>query len=97
MLDPKNIVIRISMNAASRGKMLYVSNSIEEFYGWKPVNLLGRNVNMIMPKFIQEVHQQKLNEQVESGRNSRMNRNILAYGSNSQGYLVPQHIYISSV
>jgi two-component system sensor kinase FixL len=57
-----------------QGSILAASDSVERVLGWKPAELLGRNVNVLIPSPHHEQHDQYLAQYRLTGKTSILNR-----------------------
>jgi len=92
--DRRNITVIMSMEKGKVGKILRVTENVSKWYQWKPNELEGVDVNVLMPAYFQSAHSIKLNNYIENGKR-RLMKNRLVFGINKSGYLIPQYLHIA--
>ena len=92
--DRRNITVIISMEKGKVGKILKVTENVSKTYQWKPTELEGAEVGILMPAYFQNVHSNYLHHYIENGQRRKMSNQFL-FGIKKSGYLVPQYIHIA--
>ena len=99
LYDERNITIHASMSKERLGKILYVSPNIAESIGFQHQNLVGKNVNVLMPSFTQENHNQilieHLNKVGDVQSTTMLYSNIDTFVLNRDGFISPCKLYLS--
>lgn len=83
----------ITIDAA--GAILSASDSIEGVLGWKPVELIGRNVSILMPEPHRSAHDDYLRRYARTGRTSIMGQPRELDAVRRDGVLVPVELCVS--
>jgi PAS domain S-box-containing protein len=90
-----NVAISITLSKKSLGTVTHCYGKLSENFGYRPEELIGKNVNHIVPSYIRSYHDSFLREHVESGRIKLLYKNRLLYGMHKEGHIVPIKAYIS--
>ena len=61
-------IIIISATSTRVGTMIHVSEEIEQVIGYKKKDLIGRNINMIMPRPIGKPHDKLIQRYFETAK-----------------------------
>ena len=92
-------MIHASLTKENPGEILKLSSNFEELTGWGADNILGRNVNILMPHFMASSHHRLLLNHLKNlqiGRSStRMYKTLKSYIMHRSGYLLSCDVYIS--
>jgi len=92
--DNRNIAVIISMEKGRVGKILKVTENIAMHYYWKPNELEGSSVNMLLPTSFQSAHSNYLIDFIEHGKRRCMT-NKLVFGMKKTGDLIPHYLHIA--
>lgn len=85
----------ISIDAA--GTIRLASNSVERIFGWKPEELVGRNVAMLMPEPYSSEHDQHLRRYHQTGHTTILGRSREFVGVRKDGTEFPCEVSVSQV
>jgi PAS domain S-box-containing protein len=95
VFEPQNILIYIIMKKEQIGNVLFTTPNVENVFQYSSYDLLGKNVNTLMPGFYKERHNRILTAHVDKSRTSIMNRNRAVFGQKRDGYILPITLYVS--
>jgi len=99
LYNERNITMHISMSKERLGRITYVSPNVAETLGFQQQNLVGRNLNVLVPGFMQETHNKllvdHLNRVSDIKKTSRLYTNIDVALLSKAGNIVPSKLYLS--
>jgi len=95
MHEAANILVCISMKKEKLGIVTFITPNVEGTLGYNQTDVLDKDVNIMMPPFIQERHKKILLAHVENSRTSIFNRNRMVFTKNKSGYTFPCTIYVT--
>lgn len=81
----------------ARGMILNASDSIERVFGWKPQELIGRNVNVLMPEPHHTAHDGYLSNYRRTGQTNILNRTRPFNAVKKDGTVFPIELSVSRV
>lgn len=87
--DDSTTIFTVSGDNSKMGEILTVSNQVADSLGYKPAELIGDNINHIMPKFYSDRHVKFMNRFFKSGQAKVMNKKRIVFPRTSLGYLKP--------
>ena len=80
-----------------RGVILHANRAIEKLFGYKPPDLIGKNVSVLMPEPDRSRHDQYIHKYQETGRRNIIGIGRQVLGQKSDGTLIPVDLAISEV
>lgn len=80
-----------------RGIILHANRAIEKLFGYKPTDLVGKNVSFLMPEPDRSRHDQYIHKYQETGRRNIIGVGRQVLGQKSDGTLIPVDLAISEV
>jgi two-component system sensor kinase FixL len=80
------VVVHMSGNRESSGRVLKVSQGLYKCFGLSKTDVVGHNVQILMPSLFAEKHNEFLDQFYKSSRQSVFNNERQLFGSNRQGY-----------
>jgi len=95
VFEPQNILIYIIMKKEQIGNVLFTTPNVENVFQYSSYDLIGKNVNTLMPGFYKERHNRILVAHIDKSRTSIMNRNRAVFGQKRDGYILPITLYVS--
>jgi len=95
MHEAGNILVCISMKKEKLGIVTFITPNIESALGYTQTEILDKDVNIMMPPFLQERHKKILLAHVENSRTSIFNRNRMVFTKKKSGYMTPSTIYVT--
>jgi len=87
-----NSVIIIASLTRTRFLIEKVSESIEGIFGFNPQNVIGKDVETIMPSFFKKRHMEFCNFHIDNGNKNMIGKEIFIYGQHKQRYIFPAKI-----
>ena len=87
-------IITCSANLWSLGKVVTVSLETKEILGYTNTDLVGINVNKIMPDVFAKHHNSFIENFLESGDIDHINKGRVVFPVDKEGYLVPCSIIL---
>ncbi len=81
------LIITVSGNKDSLGEILNVGNEIKYFLKYKPNDVIGNNVNTLMPDFYSKKHDEYMSRYLETGEAHIIGKKRNIYAQDKQGYL----------
>ena len=90
----KSTNILISGEKATLGTVLDCSEWIFKLCGIERINLIGRNIKIIMPLYFQEKHDQLLMKYYETGQTRMINNDYVLYVKDQENHVVPVSILV---
>jgi PAS domain S-box-containing protein len=81
----------------ARGTIESASNSVFRVFGWTPEEIIGRNVNLLMPEPHHSRHDQYLRNHAETGMENILGRVREFEGRHKDGTLIPIDLCVSRV
>jgi two-component system, HptB-dependent secretion and biofilm response regulator len=81
----------------TQGKILSVNRSTERLFGWPADELVGRNINVLMPNPHHDRHDQYIRDYLESGEAKAIGKQRELEAINRQGKRFPVSIGVSEV
>lgn len=84
-------IVTLSGNFNSIGTVTNSNNEITRILGFSKNDLIGQNVNRIMPKVIADIHDSLLKSYFESSESKIVGSGLerIVYPQNKNGYMVP--------
>lgn len=79
------------------GVIQSVSDSVLRVFGWRPTDLIGRNINVLMPEPHHSAHDGYLAKYHETGRTEHLNRARKFEALRKDGTLFPVEVSVSRV
>jgi len=95
LYDTKNVLVSMSMDRERLGKVEACSRNIYETFGFKPQEVVGSNINMLMPNFLRKRHQSILLKYLTTTKESLFNNQRRSFGYTKKGHIFPLNIYLS--
>jgi len=96
---PATFTIHSTITKENPGTILRLSPNFDELTGWSATEILGHNVNVLLPPFIAYCHNRLLLNHIKRlylGRNSkRMYTTLDTYFMHKEGHILPCGVYIS--
>jgi two-component system, LuxR family, sensor kinase FixL len=80
-----------------RGVILHANGAIETLFGYKPKDLIGKNVSVLMPEPDRSRHDQYIYKYQETGRRNIIGVGRQVLGQKFDGTLIPVDLAISEV
>lgn len=80
-----------------RGLILHANRAIEKLFGYKPNDLVGKNVSVLMPEPDRSRHDQYIHKYQETGRRNIIGVGRQVLGQKLDGTLIPVDLAISEV
>jgi PAS domain S-box-containing protein len=80
-----------------RGVILHANRAIEKLFGYKPNDLIGKNVSVLMPEPDRSRHDQYIHKYQETGRRNIIGIGRQVLGQKLDGTLIPVDLAISEV
>lgn len=80
-----------------RGVILHANRAIERLFGYKPKDLVGKNVSVLMPEPDRSRHDQYIYKYQETGRRNIIGIGRQVLGQKFDGTLIPVDLAISEV
>jgi PAS domain S-box-containing protein len=95
-INSTTCIIVVSGNINTMGICLTVNNDIKKIYGYKNSEITGQNINKIMPKAYESLHDLFM---IDFFQRDNLEENVLhvervIYPINKRGYLIPSTIMI---
>lgn len=81
----------------ARGVIQTASDSIERVFGWTPLELIGRNIAILMPEPHHSAHDEYLSSYRKTGKTNILNRTREFDGLRKDGTLVPIELSVARV
>lgn len=82
-------IITISGNYKLMGTIINVNNGIRNLLGYKPQEVIGEKVDMIMPKIFADSHPKLLMKYFNDSAERPLNIERTVYAMNKKGYIIP--------
>jgi PAS domain S-box-containing protein len=80
-----------------RGTILHANRAIEKLFGYKPNDLIGKNVSFLMPEPDRSRHDQYIHKYQETGQRNIIGVGRQVLGQKLDGTLIPVDLAISEV
>ena len=87
-------LVLITANSRHIGKILHVNEELEYLLGYKKNDLIGMNVNVLLPYIIRIHHDRLIHRYMESGKERVLHRRRKNFAANKDGYLIPVELMI---
>ena len=88
-------VVQVSGNREDLGTILSVSNSIWGLLGYKPKNLGGEMINVMMPKFFSEKHNQFIENYFTTEKSRFMDSSRVVFPLHRNGFIRPCGLHLN--
>jgi PAS domain S-box-containing protein len=99
LLSSNILAFYVALPKDRQGKITYVTSSLTENLGWNQNEVLGHNINMVMPNFMKDQHDQIIARhskgQSDGTANSKMYKNLESFVLEKSGNILPCDVYIS--
>jgi len=86
--------VTLSGNIHSLGKVLDVNNEIYNILEYSHMEIIGENINKIMPDILGSIHNDLMRNYFETSVSEVIGKDKLVYAMNKSGYLVPCSLMI---
>ena len=93
--DENNIFFWVSMDKRSLGIIRNVSDNVSGHLGWLPKELIGKNVNVMIPPFLQNKHHSFLLNHIEGKSTSSFSLNHVAFVRDKEGFIKQCQAYVT--
>src|SRR5579864_1154419 len=81
----------------SNGSIVQVNSQAQELFGYKPNELIGQSVDLLVPESYRRKHQRHRRDFAETPKTRRMGANLDLYGRRNNGSEFPVEISLSPV
>ena len=81
-------IIEVSGNEESLGEVVNANNSTWDVFGYKPKELIGNNISILMHSYYAEKHDDFMRRNFSRESSSIINRNRIIFAKHSKGYLI---------
>lgn len=89
-------IVICSANTRTMGRVLNVSNEIESILQYVSADLVGQNINQVMPLILSRLHNNFMKSYFEIGQmRTSMHRTV--FPLNKAGYLVPCEVVVKTI
>lgn len=95
VFSPQVVQVTISMNKESLGTVLSCSPTIQQVLGYPKANIIGKNINAIMPYVYANNHNEFLLRNIEEGNSGSMNVLRKVFVFNDKKELIPIVLHIA--
>jgi PAS domain S-box-containing protein len=90
-------VVHISGNKDSSGRVLKVSQGLQKCFGYNKSEVIGHNVNFLMPNLIGNRHNDLLDKFYKTGRQRVFNVERVVFCHNRQGHCFSSKILVKQM
>lgn len=97
MFDDGNALLSISGELTNMGEILDANLAAVRLFGYARADLMGNNINVIMPQPYSAFHQDALMKYMETGETTVINKNRQVFGLHRSGWLVPIDLFVREV
>ncbi|MBU6173611.1 MAG: PAS domain S-box protein [Planctomycetes bacterium] len=92
-----NTAVDAIVTIDERGKILHANRSVEKIFGYKPHDLIGMNVSMLMPEPDRSRHNAYISTYQDTGKRKIIGIGRQVLGQRADGLLIPIDLAISEV
>jgi two-component system sensor kinase FixL len=92
-----NTAVDAIVTIDERGKILHANRSVEKIFGYKPHDLLGKNVSVLMPEPDRSRHSEYISKYQDTGKRKIIGIGRQVLGQRADGLLIPIDLAISEV
>jgi PAS domain S-box-containing protein len=85
--DTQFSIINVSGNKSNFGIIINANNEVQNTFGYSPRDLIGQNVDMLMPEFYSSIHEQLMLNFFVKDQSKVVDKNRLVFGMGKNGYL----------
>lgn len=71
----------------------FCNNEVESQYGFKPEDLIGKDINLIIPKMIAVVHSNLMIRFFDKAESTVLNKVRELFAKDRNGYLLPVYLF----
>jgi len=89
LYDSNNLTFFVSGDQATLGNIVDCSANVRNTFGYQREELLGKNINVLMPTFFQGIHKQLIMNKLETNERLFSISHIHSFAKDNQGFLVP--------
>jgi len=89
LYDSNNLTFFVSGDQTTLGNIVDCSANVRNTFGYQREELLGKNVNVLMPAFFQHIHRQLIMNKLENNEKLFSISHIHSFAKDNQGFLVP--------
>lgn len=82
-------IITVSGNLNKMGNIKNINNEITRILGFSKADLIGQNINRIIPKYLAEIHDGLMRNYFETSESKIMGMERLVFPLTKKGYVVP--------
>eukprot|EP00347_Sterkiella_histriomuscorum_P009838 403339681 len=93
----KYVVIVMRVSTHEIGIVEDVNHEIRDLLGYRRNEVIGKNMQMLMPKCVGNLHDQFLQNYLETAKPKVLNKQREVFGLKKNGFLVQVFIYVTSV
>lgn len=92
---PPGVTRPVVIIATITGKILSVSNEVGSMFNWLPKELLGKSIELLMPRELKPIHRRALEKLAIEGRTPNPDKPVLTYGLTKSGVKFPILVTLS--
>jgi PAS domain S-box-containing protein len=96
-LDDRHAIVSISADLKKLGQILSVNAAAMRLLGYNKYELIGRNINVLVPLPYSPHHQGFLLRYMDIGNSTILNKNRPVFGLHKSGYLVYLNLFVREV
>lgn len=93
--DTSYLMVSVSANPDTFGRILGVGSQITSMFDYKPSEVVGENVRILMPRVIGSVHDQLMLRYFETGEARIMGSNRAVFAMRRTGYIFYCELFLS--
>jgi PAS domain S-box-containing protein len=97
IFDDRNGVITIDGSLENIGRIINVNAGICRLYGYTSDELIGRNIQILVPDPFSEDHDLFLTKYIETGKGTVIDKLRLLFGLHKNGYLIPLMVNVRQI
>lgn len=89
LFSPKAASIIISGNGLDSGHIIKASQKVKDIFDFNPSELVGRDISILMPKFIGQHHYEFIKKHSQNGIEKKGRPFIKTFGLHNSGHIIP--------
>jgi len=97
LFDEDTVIVHVSGNKSELGRILKVSTSVENIFGFTSIELQNSYVNKMMPLIIGKHHNQLMENYLKTGKSKIFNKERYLYGQHKDGYCFQIRLFVRTI
>eukprot|EP01022_Parablepharisma_sp_SALTPOND_P014817 TRINITY_DN205_c0_g1_i1.p1 TRINITY_DN205_c0_g1~~TRINITY_DN205_c0_g1_i1.p1 ORF type:complete len:1819 (+),score=126.85 TRINITY_DN205_c0_g1_i1:1558-7014(+) len=94
LFKPQTAVLVVSATQSTKSKILKASNNLVALFGFAKSEIIGQNIELIIPDFYDAHHQYFINRYFETGRQRTIGKMFHNFATHKSRYLLPVNILL---